>query len=421
MMGSSNYSRLPYWAGLLLPWPFFTISFGVDFTWYKLMPVVIVLISLVKKGSIQINRRLFSANLLLSTYLILAAIVNCLILLYFSKTIDLNNITFGVNYWLQNGVVQLIYAISISIQIMFMPKIAMKTGIVDRVFNGYIHGCIISVAVGLVLLVLFGETRMTGLAVEPRHFSAVLVPAIFLILVNSADRLFRISYSRYKLAILFFGLLASLSSSSLLACFIGLIVFFVFGSITLGRKVFFVVSILIAVFLLSSIPFVQEFFGARNQGRLISLDLILYFVPKDALAIYFFAENWLYLIFGVGPGAITLHTMQPEFLYSLSNPYLLKTKILSGVLEGQLDAVLAPSSFIISYVANFGVLGLLFFVFLVKVMIKGITNSGLRESVALFALMVFCACAVLSTIGGTVSIFFLAIFYAEAKAREQKL
>jgi len=420
-MGSSRYSRLPYFAAMLLPWPLFTISLGVDLTWYKLMPIFMIVITLLTKRSIRVSRSIFWVTILSSIYLILTTIINYWIILSDGEFIDLDSIAFGLDFWLKTAAVQVFFAISIFSQIMFFQNIATKTGIANRVLNGYIDGCMVSVAAGLAFLVLFGEIRMTGLSEEPRHFSAVLVPAIFAILVNSTGRLFRLNYARLKLAILSIGLVLSMSTSSVVACLVGVVVFLLFSSVRFVKKLAVLISAVMFIVLVLNVPYVEEFFEARNQGRQVSLDLILYFVPKDALALYFLTENWIYMFFGTGAGAITLHTMQPEFLYSLSNPYLLKTNILSGVLEGKLEAVLAPSSFIISYVAYFGVLGLLLLVLLVNVMIQGVIDSGLRASVMLFAVMVFCACLVLSSIGGAISIFFLAVFYAEAKAREQKL
>jgi hypothetical protein len=421
MTVSSKYSRLPYVAAMALPWSIVSVNVGPDLAWYKIMPVIMIMIALFKSGLIGLNRKLFLMTVVTSLYILLNTALNYTMLIFSDVSIDFMNMSLGLECWIQHAIVQALFAISVFTQIVFIPRLAKKTGIIDRVLNGYIDGCVVSVLAGLVLIIVMREIRMVGLSGEPRHFSALLVPAVFLLMVNLTGAYSRVKYVRLKLLIIIFGLAASLSTSSIIALLIGMVPYFYCSQINLRKKLLILVSIIFLALVMSNFDFVQEFLTARTQGREFSLDLILYFVPKDALALYFLSENWLYMLFGTGAGAITLHTMQPEFLYSLSNPYLLKTEILSGVVQGELNAVLAPSSFIISYVAQFGIVGLFLLLFLIRIMIRSVNNTNLKASVNLFAYMAFSSCLVMSTIGGVISLFFLAVFFAEAQAQRQRL
>jgi|APSaa5957512535_1039671.scaffolds.fasta_scaffold45644_2 hypothetical protein len=411
-------------VAFFLPLYSFSLNMGVELSVYKLLPIV-VFVSVMLKGQVHKIKvsRLF---LILVVYIFVNTSVNVI-----------SNIGAGeFDYAINNGwsvfkvythmPVQLILIFFSLAQIFSLTHVLKEKFCYKSFINSFINGNLFSLITGLFLYlmlkidivlipVFFDENmaRLSGLGGEPRHFSAFIVIALTMILIDKTNSILSIRNRQVKIYTLVAGLLLSLSTSSIIAFALSFSIILIMHGV-IGKNVFKFALTIVVVFIFWGSELI-EILNHRILDRILDLDKILYFAPKDALAIYFLKDNFDALLFGVGSGGITFHTMQAPFLDLVSNDLVLNTMIIQSVYNGEIGGSLSPSSFSIKFISEHGIVGfsvlILFFCQIIKRM-KHTVYSKFSISLSLTVLaMSFIASALIVY----VYMIIISVLYAQSQ------
>ena len=409
-----------YILAFLLPLYSLSLNVGVELSFYKILPFVAFIAAMIGKGQV-FSSKFTIVFWLLSIYILLNTV------LHYSF-----NIGSEFDYAIANGWNSLkIY--------MHMPtQLALLFFSLTQVFtfayllkerfrfsffvNSYINGNLFSIAVGLIIWLMVkinmlsldyyaGDMlRLSGLGGEPRHFSAFIVVALLVLLIDDTNRISLVKHRYIKIFVLAMGLLLSLSTSSIIAFALSLLIILM----TRGFKYKTLLK-----FILLFTPFViiwsselLELFDRRVLDRVANIDTFLYFAPKDALAIYFLKDNLDALFFGVGSGGITFHTMQTSFLDTVNNDLVLNTMIIKEVYNGNIGGSLSPSSFSIKFISEHGFFGFSLLILFFYQVVKKIKFIPYRRFSSSLSLVILVSSFITSALIVYVYIIIISLLYA---------
>ena len=377
-------NRLIYMLGFLIPLYSLSISFFVEWSWYKLIPFIfLVLIFTKRRRKCSPRKDIFQ----------LATVLICYMLVITSYNYFLNMESGRFYYAVEAGqyylrtyghmIVQFVVIVAALLQLFLSPYLIKSKKDVDAFVNGFIGGNIISVMAGVVQYALYrlagyssGIFRMSGLGGEPRHFGAFLLLAFFILLVNYLSKKpITIKNTWVKGGILAVGLFFSLSTSAYLGFLGGILVIFLF-TVNL-KRVGKIIAIFLFIFILSmcSNNF-RQIMNDRLLRRMESLNYTLYFVPKDGIALKLISDNLRVCLLGTGSGGSDFYVMNYSFLDSVTD-VILKAGIIRSVYEGKVGDSLSPSSFFIKYWVEYGIIGIILLLMFVGLVIKKIRTIPL--------------------------------------------
>lgn len=377
-----KFSKYFFWSIIffIAPMNYLVLNIGFEVAVYKILPYLVLISALLTRRKILIKDPML--NLLLIFYCLLTTFTNYSYYIY-NNLLPEQGIV-NSEYFLKSAFIQFFSFSLLLIQVNFYNSVFNKLR-VDNYLKMIINGSLFSVIVGVFLLVINNEFRLTGLSTEPRHLGSILISIIAFIILNKKYNVIDIQYQNIKIVLVLTAIILTFSISSYLSL---LSIFFIYI-----KKFFNIKSILLSVVLLilflqfMMIEPVNDFFNQKLSGKDITLDTIMYFVPKDSLAITFLTNNWIYLIFGTGAGGITIHTMDSDFILNSASEFIINTIIIQEVLSNNIGGMLTPSSFNIYYISQYGLIGMFLFYIVLRRITKN--NHFLKEYSSMFLISGF--------------------------------
>lgn len=427
--------------GFLIPLYSLSTVILVEWSVYKLAPILILIWVIVRHGRLaKANSGAHTVAWLLLVYMMtITAVVYGI---HLTQGNFLRASLIGGDYVRVFGHMPIQF-VTMSIVILFLPIIkSVRQSNVSfcRFVNGFLYGVMFSSVFAFAMFFLanvgigvsenffigYYETkyeRLAGLSGEPRHFGALLVLAIMLILVDDRHWLNKKKWHN-ALYLLIFGLalVGTKSTSAWMGFAVSITVWFFLQnknslqmpkvSLSLNKILaVFSIGLFVLVIGLNNYTLIDE----RLLSRISTIDAAFYFVPKDALAFDYLASNPVYLLFGAGAGGLDYLIMDPNFVDSIMSSVAVTTQVLS--LKGDLSftSALTPSSFLMRWVSYFGLVGLGILIILFRQMIKGTNGLPGGEGVRKLILVMLPASAFLSTLSVVITLYIVFWAYVAAK------
>jgi len=401
-----NYKTI-YIIGFLLPLYSLSLRIGIEISLYKILPLMSIILSIFNFRNIKLHSSFLKYILPLILLFALVTSINYYII-YDSGFIH-NSIADGLTpakaYF--NMPTQLLASILLISNLFMMPNLINNEFSLNKFINGFIDGNIFSVIVGVLLvfmsnivvnapfdLIHIYPDRLSGLGGEPRHFSSLLVLSIMILLFNRRVKILTISNQSTKKAVLFFGIFFSLSTSS----WIGFIIMILYYLISSGVKKFVLGITVVAV--INSIAYISspDVFNERLVDRISNgYDQFIYYAPKDGLTLDLLTSNPISFIFGSGAGGADYYITSTGILENADDK-IKNTRIIQAAINGEREASLSASSFIIRFAGDFGIFGLFLLAVLVLRLRGVINNSGARKLYTDLSYTMFFAATVMSAI-----------------------
>jgi hypothetical protein len=445
-----NNRRFLFLLGFLLP--FYSLSLGlfVQFSWFKIISLILVISILISKRPLYRPRK----SLLTPVFLLLvyAALITVGSLMKYQAGGEVSRISsFGgdPNFLVRNMAVQYLhFALLITMPLLFTTFVRTRSEVTAAV-SGYIAGNVANVFIGIYQSIAslgdlpflsywfavdsfnrVGEglghfttstglvfSRMAGLGGEPRHFAAFIAVAIVIIVTNGvSDNPLKISRPRLKLLILTFGLIGSVSVSAVLGLIAAAIVFGIYviqrhalvsvsGELrNRDERDFLRVLLVMLLVLLGMVLLYQTNSGLRSvvydnvYQRADTIDDLSRAAPRDALTYDLLAKNGYVLSVGAGAGGNVF--------------YILERWAEEGHDPGN---NLAPSSFWIKFVAEYGLIGTGLLGWMLWVMVQRIRGSAYHRLAVLLPVTGIALAMFASLLAFSVLFMFLSILYAQAE------
>ena len=399
-----NY-KLIYIIGFLLPLYSLSLRIGVEISLYKILPLVSIIVSILYLRNIKFYSGVLKYCLVLFLLFTLVTSIHYYIIYDngFMHNAVRDGLTIAKAYY--HMPTQLLAVTLLISNFFMMPNLINNEFSLNKFINGFIDGNIFSVIVGFLLvfmsyigvnidLIHVYQNRLSGLGGEPRHFSSLLVLSMMILVFNRRAEILTISNQTVKKAVLFFGIFFSLSTSS----WIGFIIMILYYLITSGVKKF--VSGIIVVAVINSIAYISspDVFNERLIDRISNgYSQFVYYAPKDGLTLDLLTSNPISFIFGSGAGGSDYYITNTGVLENADNK-IKNTLIIQAVINGERQATLSASSFIIRFVGDFGIFGLFLLVVLVLRLRRMINNSGAHKLYTDLSYTMFFAALVMSAI-----------------------
>jgi len=421
---SKESNRLIYMLGFLIPLYSLSIRFFVEWSWYKLIPFIFLVIIFTKRRRKCPPRKdIFQLATVLICYMFVITLCN-----YFSN-MELGRFFYAVEagqYYLRtygHMIVQFVVIVAALLQFFLSPYLIRSKKDVDAFVNGFIGGNIFSVMFGVIqyaaygldmhykwLNLVGGSFRMSGLGGEPRHFGAFISLALLILIVNNlSNRPIMIKNTLVKGGILTGGLFFSLSTSAWLA-FLGGISIISLLTLDLKRVGQIIAISFCLIALLAFNNNFKTLVHERLFSRMESLNYLLYFVPKDGIALKLISNNAVVCLLGTGSGGSDFHVMNHTFLDSIPD-VILRAGITKSVYEGRVSNSLSPSSFFIKYWVEYGVVGIILLLMFIGLVIRKIRTTLYNRFVLLISFAVLVASIPSSMLLVYVYFSLLSVFY----------
>jgi hypothetical protein len=397
-------SRLMYMLGFLIPLYSLSIRFFIEWSWYKLIPFIFLVIIFTKRRRKCLPRKdIFQLAAVLISYMLVITLYN-----YFLN-IESGRFFYAVEagqYYLRtygHMIVQFVVIVAALLQFFFSPYLIKSKKDVDAFVNGFIGGNIISVMFGVIqyaayrlnmryewLNIVGSPFRMSGLGGEPRHFGAFLLLALLILIANYlSNRSITIKNTLGKGGILAGGLFFSLSTSAWLGFLGGISMLFLFTFKLRRTLQIIAISFALIALLIFSNNFMQ-IVNDRFLTRMESLDYLLYFAPKDGIVLKLISNNLRVCLLGTGSGGSDFYVMNYSFLDSVPD-VILRAGIIRSVYEGKVSNSLSPSSFFIKYWVEYGVIGIILLLMFAGLVIRKIRTTLYNRFVLLTSVSVLVA------------------------------
>ena len=399
-------NRFIYLLGFFIPLYSLSISFFVEWSWYKLLPFILIVIIFTKRRRKCPPRKgIFQWAVILVCYIFVITLVNYLLNIQsgrFQYAVEAGQ--YNIRTYCHMIVQFVMIAASISQLFLFSYLIKSKND-VNAFVKGFIDGNIISVMFGVIQYAAYrlnvsfewlnvystGEFfRMSGLGGEPRHFGVFISLALLILIANYlSNRPIMIKNPLVKGGILAGGLFFSLSTSAWLGFLGGILIICLF---TLELKRLGQI-IAISFCLIALLAFNNNFktlVHDRLLSRMESLNYFLYFAPKDGIALKLISNNLRVCLLGTGSGGSDFYTMNPTFLDSIPD-VILRAGIIRVVHEGKVSNSLSPSSFFIKFWVEYGVVGIILLFLLVRAVLRRIKTTPYCQFVVLISAAVLIA------------------------------
>lgn len=401
--------------------PLYSLSFDllVQISWYKIFPIFLILIAFLQGWSLRINRPIFKVVACLFFYMVFVTYLNYFYFVYngaFEYAVSIGQDS--VRAYL-HMIIQLVTIVLTLSPLFYFRAIVRNESAVDSFMNGYVDGNLFSGAVGIVMYLLFkmerigiesiyydyasGLFRLSGLGGEPKQFAAFALLAFFVIVVNRfTGRELNINFSRTKGLLLLVFIILSFSTSVWIGLIIGFVV--VVGSNVKVPRSWYIVVLTVSILVIALFyDSVGPLFKVRFIDRIHSLDSLFIFAPKDGLAYFWLKSEPFLAVFGSGAGGLHYRVMNSEFILGISSPFV-RASIIQVVFNGTAATSMSPSSFIIKYIVEYGVVGYSLLLAIVLYVIKQVKGSRYRKFVSTLGLIVLFSV--------TVSIMYTCVYIA---------
>jgi hypothetical protein len=419
-----------YLLGFFIPLYSLSINIVVQWSWYKILPFVLIVLVVLQKKRGRPLKDVFELAVILISYLFIVTFVQYLLNIpeRFSYAIWA-----GQNYLRTYGhmIVQFVIISASLLQLFLFAYFIKAKNDVDTFVRGFIAGNIANVMVGVVQYAIYklnifegwltvysgfsltGEYfRMSGLGGEPRHFGALVSLALLIIFANHLSyKPIALKNNILKSGILAIGLLLSLSTSAWLGFAFGLLIMVMFSGLNRIKRLKGVLALTLCFFvLLMSSVYFRQTIEERLFSRIKSLNHILYLAPKDGLAVYLIKENPWRLLVGMGAGGSDFYAIKPDFLDTVPEE-ILQAGIIRSVHEGDVSNSVTPSSFFIKFVAEYGIIGVILMLLLVMTVIRKVKTTPYSRFMILISIAVLAASVPSSMILVYVYFTFLSVLY----------
>jgi len=417
-------NRLIYMLGFLIPLYSLSIRFLVEWSWYKLIPFIFLVIIFVKRRrKCPLRKDIFQLVAFLIGYMFVTTLYTYLF------NIESGRFFYAVEvgqYYLRtygHMIVQFVVIVAALLQFFLSPYLIKSKKDVDAFVNGFIGGNIINVMFGVIQYAVYrldmhykwlnlvgGSFLMSGLGGEPRHFGAFISLALLILIVNNlSNRPIMIKNTLVKGGILTGGLFFSLSTSAWLG-FLGGISIISLLTLDLKRVGQIIAISFCLIALLAFNNNFKTLVHERLFSRMESLNYLLYFAPKDGIALKLISNNAVVCLLGTGSGGSDFHVMNPTFLDSVPD-VILRAGIIRSVCEGKVGNSLSPSSFFIKYWVEYGVIGIILLLMFVGFVIRKIRTTLYNRFVLLISVAVLVASIPSSMLFVYVYFSLLSVFY----------
>jgi hypothetical protein len=357
--------------------PFYSASFGISglqVSIYKMLPLVLFVTYLFSKDRVSLKLVIVILYFFSLTFIFYYIALDANL---FEVIISLGRSEFAtyISPLVQGGLFLMVI-----LQIWLVRKSVSLDHI--KILSNYIYGCIVLVIIGYIQVLFYivgipwfdfwflndaigrsidgglnshaldyGFYRMSSLAGEPRHFSALLALSLMLqYYLKSTGIKIRFINSRYSsLTTLFIlsGMLFSFSSSGLLSLLIGLGIYFFFTDKV--KVLLFTIFCVVVIIFLADNPMIY-----RLTWKLSSLEMILYAAKKDAFALQAIVHNWGHFMWGYGMNLADLYV--PEYYLLQETPFGLVNRYLD---EAPMSGAIMPTSALLQIILNGGIIGFL--------------------------------------------------------------
>ncbi len=384
-----NY-KVVYLIGFLLPLYSLSLRIGIEISLYKVLPLIIILISFLYLRNIIFNPVITKYCMMLFVLFIVTTSIHYYIIYDdgFMQDSVWGGLTDVQAY--MHMPIQLLTIILLVSNLFMLRNLIYNEISLNKFINGFVDGNIFSVVMGVLLSILYyiginfeiykiylvgGVVRLAGLGGEPRHFSSLLVVSVMIRVLNNRTNLFIIKNQSLKSLILLAGLFISFSTSSWLG-FLLMLLYFIISSN--HKKI--IPNIAIAAVLLLSINSVfSETIYDKLWGRISNgYSQFAYYAPKDALVIDLLKSNPINLFFGAGSGGADYYIMSTGVLAN-ADEKIISTMIMQAALNNERQASLSASSFVIRYIGDFGIVGLFLLGMLIFRLGKMIKSTNARQ------------------------------------------
>lgn len=298
--------------------------------------------------------------------------------------------------------------------------------------NGFHFGVNFSIFVGFSVFILanagvtlsealpFGRYevrgRIGGLSGEPRHFGAIIVLGILLLLIVKEGWIQRNKRRRVFAGVSYgVALLGTLSTSAWLGFLIALGMWVILSDrpnqlkITWKKRVISLGAVLFAAGMFSI--YSSDLIHERLLDRVQSVDQALYFVPKDALAFDYMRSKPVILVFGAGAGGLDYFLMDPRFLQDVRASIVNTTQVRSILGSGDFTSALTPSAFWPRWVSYFGLVGFVVLLLILRKMVIESRGGTFGDYVRKLAWTMIPAAMILSTLSVIIAIYFIFFMY----------
>lgn len=370
-----NKGRFLYLATFLIPLQGLSFNAGITLSWYKVLFLIAFLGYLLK--SERINRKSFpgiSLIILYFAYVVVLTLAQWVLDSYTGVSKIGEILGWGSAQSAYRYPVQLLTFICIW-GLMIVGVLYKITNIeLSKVVNGYIDGNIFSILVGIyqmfasyfglpaikglnftgfltddllnrATISVSGFTsnipRLYGLGGEPKHTASFAGIAVALVLSHIFVSDFRyIRYIKIKIVILLLGMILTASSGAWIGLLVILGYFGIVGLFKFSGRMSLALIFLYVMFVLFSNSISNDVFSSiykqRISDRLIDLNSLIIYEPKDAAFILYAQDHAQNLIFGHGTGGIDFELVRytPEnFLLqgaTLTPAYLI-TRLLGDI------------------------------------------------------------------------------------------
>ncbi len=398
-----------YVLGFFIPLYSLSIRLFVEWSWYKLLPFILIVIILVRRRKRCAPRKdIFQWAVILIYFMFAITVVNYLSNIQsgrFHYAIDI-----GQHYLRAYGhmAIQFVMIVACLLQLFLWPYLIKSKNDVDAFIRGFINGNIISVLFGIIqyaahrldiswgwlnicyVMSPVGKVfRMSGLGGEPKQFGAFLVLGLLIILTNYlSNKPIAIKKALIKTGILITGLLLSFSTSAWLGFTFACMAIIV---LTLNaRRLTIVVGIVLCFAGLNFSEKIKQAIDDRLLNRMQSFETFLSYAPKDALALYLAKDNLFIALLGTGAGGMHYHVMNTVFLEDV--PYAIRRAgIISVVYKDEATVSMSPGSFVIKHLTEYGVIGVILWIIAVWNIVKRIRTTRYGRFAMLLSISVLVA------------------------------
>ena len=402
-----------YVVAFMIPFYGFSLDVGIEISYYKLLPFLLI-------AFVATSRKLLFKKYTLYTYLILVVYIIVTSTQWFIYHYQqeqwnylLSIIDNPIRPYFQTPV-QMIFTLSLFTWIAVAPCLKLSILGIERFCNGYVQACTALALLSFFQVFLFGHYRATGISGEPRHFGAFLLFAIVLgIVMGSRQRRIKIYFLRMQICILAIALILTLSTSAWLG-FLGVVALF----ITKVRFRVVLISIVFAtalVVIAMNIEFIADTFDTRLFSRLTSVDTVLYYVPKDALAFYFLKFYPNYALMGLGAGGYDFWFYSYDFISEVPTE-VTKATMLNLALQGYYRGSLTPSAFGIKYLIEYGIVGVILAIFFISLAIR-VSSLEIKRVVVSMLWLSIVPIGVTSQLYTVVMLTFLGVFLSLKRSK----
>ncbi len=400
-----TYNKKLYLIGYFIPLYTFSVTVLVQWSWYKLLPIYLIFaVAFSSKDFFRHNKNSGKLVFFLIFYMLTVtgySYINYLLTGLFEQAILSGQSSIRAY---GHMIVQLIFMLAAISQIYYFRVIIKDDNDVDAIVNGYISGNILSATLGSSIQILLyklnilpeffnyvdsaaGLFRISGFGGEPKQFASFALLALLILVANElTGSPININNARLKQTILLLVIVLSFSTSAWIGGAIGLSVTFI--AVMSFRRIMKLV-ILFAVII--CIPFVSdsvyEIINHRLLTRFASFETLLSFVPKDALVLYMLKSDWSLTLFGAGAGGLHYQAIGSSLISSLPEK-VQRAGIIHAVFEKKAETSFSASSFLLEFISQYGLIGIILLISMIAMTIKGLSGSKYYKFTVILSLAV---------------------------------